>query len=197
MENYEDTYNHYLKQYKKAITNDFNIEAICIIYAFLENELYKFLYLSGCINNKNSVTKRFITEYKEIWHLEAKQKFNLKKISIKRKYILDLLDFAENGNAINFKGKNHKCYFMDLIDKLNKNVDFIKVRNNFAKMEKWCNMRNKIIHGLLSKKNVTFDEEVKRCAENGLGIAEDLKDIVNKYENGTDLRIKYKIQDVK
>lgn len=195
--NNDELYKRYLERYYKSKDNGFNIEAICILYAILESELYRFLYLSGCINNKNNITIRFKKEYKEIWNLKVNQKFSLKKISVKRNYIRSLLDFAESNKDINFVQKNHEYYFIDLKDKLNNNVDFNKAKNNLDKMEKWCEKRNKIIHGLLNKEYDEFNEEIEKCAQNGLEICFELKDIVNRYSNSIDLRIKYKIQDVK
>ncbi len=193
----EKLYEEYLKKYDTAINNGFYIEAICIIYAILESELYKFLYLSGCINNKGDVTKKFKKEYKEIWHLKETYKFNIKNISSKRKYILAFLEFADNNIIINCDIKKHEDYFNDLKGKLCNNVNFSKVRSNFSKMEKWCDIRNKIIHRLLKVKSDKEYVNMEACAKDGLKLCNELRDIVNEYQNGVNLRIKYKIQDVK
>ena len=196
--NYNDIfYEEYLKRYKLAIKNGFYIEAICIIYAGLESELYKFLHTTGFIqfnNNKYVVTQKFRREYRIIFKLPEKKTFNIKNISTRRNYIISFLSFAENEMIIPVDNHNYK-YFNDLRNVLNKKIEISVLKNNLKEMDKWCDMRNMIIHGLLNKNPQKIYDDMKKCATDGLKIYEELKNIVANFRKDNNLRNTYKIFD--
>lgn len=191
----QKAYNKYLKQYNKAIKEEFYLEAISIDYAICEEKLKLFLYVSGCINQQLDVTKKYRKVLRQIWDLNRKQKFGINKISSKYTYILKILDWTEDDKInLEFEHKVYQKFFEELKEKIIENIDIRELRNIINKLAEWCNLRNEIIHSLLNKSLEGLEKELENCAKEGFEIAKNLEAIVKKYEKNNDIRKKYKIQ---
>lgn len=188
-------YKHQLNKYKKAIKEEFYLEAICIVYGIFESQLYNFLHLSGCIN-KNMKWTKFKYEIRQIWGIKKGGHSNIKNISGKRNYILKMLSWVEQDNLnIDFNPQSHDKFINELKKEIAAKIDSNALKANFTKMKEWCDIRNEIIHGLLNKSIADLEEKQKACAIDGIEIAQELYKIMENYNNNNQLCEKFKIKD--
>lgn len=189
--NYEkkETYAREIEKYKAAIKNEFYLEALVIVYAMLEDRLNSFLYHSGCCNRELKITKKFKNEIKDIWGIEnEQQKISMKKISIKYNYIRNMLEWAENSC------KDNESEFELLLKSKIEGIDIGLLRESIDNLEKWCAVRNEIIHGLLNKNYIYLDKQLKEYAEEGYRIARDIDSVIKMYKRNDNIRRKFNIQ---
>lgn len=195
----EKIYEIQFKKYNIAIKNQFYLEAISIVYAICEDKLKSFLYLSGCINRNLEVTKKYRKILRQIWKLDEKRKFGINKISNKRTYILNMLNWVKSENLkLNFNNitnaKVQETFAFKLREKISKDVDINRLTNTINILENWCELRNEIIHGLLNKNPNELDKNLEKCATDGFKLAKELETIVEQYEEGNNIRKELNIQ---
>lgn len=189
--NYEkkEIYAKEIEKYNVAIKNEFYLEALVIAYAMLEDRLNSFLYHSGCCNRKLNITKKFKKEIRSVWGIEDSQsKITIKRISSKCDYIKNMIKWAENSC------KENESEFEILLKSKIEGIDIGALRESIASLEKWCNARNEIIHGLLNKNSTYLDEQLKKYAEEGFKIARDIDSIISEYKRNGNIRKKLNIQ---
>ena len=176
------TYCQMKGRYNKAMKEGFYFEAVAIDYALIEDRLRSFLYHIGVLNTRESA-KSDVKETKK-FHIEIYNNFfdkkftglDLKNISAKYGLIRAVLNWvtttegAEGKYQIKLK---YACESLDAED----------VFNCIDKLEKWCDYRNEIIHGLMNKKVESLYSELAEKADEGMKLATKIDayvDIVSK-----------------
>ena len=176
------TYCQMKGRYNKAMKEGFYFEAVAIDYAMIEDRLRSFLYHIGVLNTRESA-KSDVKETKK-FHIEIYNNFfdkkftglDLKNISAKYGLIRAVLNWvtttegAEGKYQIKLK---YACESLDAED----------VFNCIDKLEKWCDYRNEIIHGLMNKKVESLYSELAEKADEGMKLATKIDayvDIVSK-----------------
>lgn len=195
----EEIYKIQFKKYDIAIKNQFYLEAISIVYAMCEDKLKSFLYLSGCINQNLEVTKKYRKVLRQIWKLDERKRFGINKISNKRAYILNILNWVKLDDLkLDFNNitnaKVQETFAFELKEKISKEVDINRLTNTINILENWCELRNEIIHGLLNKSSNELDKNLEKCATDGFKLAKELEAIVEQYEKGNNIRKELNIQ---
>lgn len=184
----QQTYTIQMRKYKRAIKEDFHIEAICICYAMCEDRLVSFLYHSGCINRELKVTKKYNKSIRKIWLLKNSDKYNLNNISSKYNYILRMLEWSQ------LEHKDENEFETSLKKKIIGEVDIEELQNIIKNLNIWCNERNQIVHALLNKNVDELGAKSQTLAEDGYEIARALDNIVKVYKKKNNIRKKLGIQ---
>ena len=178
----QEAYRKQLGRYRRALNSEFYFEAMLIVYAMIEDRLRSFLYHIGVLNTRESA-KSDVKETKK-FHIEIYNNFfdkkftglDLKNISAKYGLIRAVLNWvtttegAEGKYQIKLK---YACESLDAED----------VFNCIDKLEKWCDYRNEIIHGLMNKKVESLYSELAEKADEGMKLATKIDayvDIVSK-----------------
>lgn len=112
----------------------------------------------------------------------------MKKISIKYNYIRNMLEWAENSC------KDNESEFELLLKSKIEGIDIGLLRESIDNLEKWCAVRNEIIHGLLNKNYIYLDKQLKEYAEEGYRIARDIDSVIKMYKRNDNIRRKFNIQ---
>ena len=132
------TYAALMHNYKVAIENGYYGEAELIAYAFIEDRLRSFLYYSGMLDTYNSV---HINDCGII--IYGKDEC-VKNISAKINVIKKAFNSCGNSSLKN-----------DFTKELRRNyrasLNIPEFRKKLNEIDKWCEYRNEIVHGMFNK----------------------------------------------
>ncbi len=138
-----------MARYKKAYNQGFYLECMWILYALLEDRSSAFFYHLGFVgkNNRSKVTGTKVAKnaLKEIFGISGKNpKYGFNNLGGKLGRMLELLDWAKNGDADN----KYKLAVKTAVLKLGETDDFegaVRYLN-----DNWRDMRNQLTHALLT-----------------------------------------------
>ena len=205
----QDAYRKEYARLKKAMEEEFYLEAIAICYAVIEDRFIAFFHHAGIVsrNNSNLRINRAVYPYlRQLLNKDDKYSIKIKDISIKESLVIDLLTMDEstakeidNHIAAHQNGKKKHVavpgYMLDLYKQIHENIDNELIADIFYELEPWRNARNQLIHALLSKTITSSELAKKQCAENGCSLARGLDNcLVKPFKEGNKLRKKYHIQ---
>ena len=90
-------YKEQLSRYKRAVSQEFYLEGIFILYAMLEDRLSAFLYYAGVTNNnrdKFTTNKKTKPQLDLILFPRERKQYKLRKINSKIELVQRLLDWS-------------------------------------------------------------------------------------------------------
>ena len=203
-------YAHEYKRLKRAMQEEFYLEAIAISYAIIEDRLSAFLHHAGIISrqNDNLAINRPIYPYlRQLMKLDKDAAIKVKDISVKMAIIRALLVLDEEkaseiDSAVALAadtGKKHAAvrdgYMVSLWRQIDRTVDRERVAALLGELEPWRIERNQLIHALLSKTADSSDAARKVCAEKGQELAREIDDaLVKPFKKNNRIRKQYNIQ---
>ena len=202
----------YRKEYarlKKALKNEFYLEAIAICYAIIEDRLLSFFHHAGIVTRNNGKLKVNYAVYpylRKLLNKNDEHAILISKISVKNSLVCQLLTMSEN-TAMEIdryiadlpkekkKRRSLPGYMVDLYNQIHKTIEIDLIADIFYDLGPWIEDRNQLIHALLNKTTTSSELAKKRCAENGYALARALDNcLVKPFKTGNTLRKKYRIQ---
>ena len=196
------------RQFKKAIKEEFYLEAVAIGYAIVEDRLVAFLHYAGVVSRNNNdlkVNKSVYPYYRRLLNLDDSATIKIKDLGVKTKLITALINMTEE-DSVRLDKRTHDemsgkkkhivkiGYANDIylqLCKLNKD----KVLSIIQEIDLWKNDRNQLIHALLSKTSSSAEIAKKECAEKGYLITRDIDNyLVKPFKIKNSIRKKYNIQ---
>lgn len=195
-------------QFKKAYSSGFYLEALAIGYAIIEDRLVAFLHHAGIVSRdveNLKITNRVYPYMRRLMDKDENVGIKVKNISVKINLIRKLLSMTEEQATeidgyikSDLIGKRRSVaqpgYMQDLYKQIN-NLDREAILVLLEKIEPWTNMRNQLIHALLSKKTDAVSEGKQQCAEVAKDLTRDLDNLlVKRFKKNNNLRKKYRIQ---
>lgn len=166
----EYTYRQMKGRYSKAMSEKFYFEAMMIDYAMIEDRLRSFIYHIGGMNNRtslkldNKTSKAFLIPLYNVFCNKKCAGLCLSNINTKYNLIRAVLNWVENTDGAEEKYQQKLKFACESLD-----ID--DVMNCLDELEKWCEYRNEVIHGLLNKSIISLNENLADKAEEGMNLA--------------------------
>ncbi len=203
-------YTEEYSRFKKAMKEEFYLEAVAIGYAIIEDRLTAFLHHAGMVSRTNEELKinRCVYPYiRRLFNEKDDYSIKIKDISVKISLIRNLLEMTEDqakqidqyvadytSNLTRKHSVAKTGFMLDLYNELKK-VDKKTVDDIFEKIEPWRKLRNQLIHALLNKKSTSTKEAKKDCAEKSYEITRAIDNyLVKPFKKANKIRKKYNIQ---
>lgn len=205
----QSAYRNEFARLKKAMGNEFYLEAIAICYAIIEDRLIAFFHHAGIVSRNNDNLKINRKVYPYLRKLLGKDEdcaIKIKDVSVKADLVWRLLTMREDDAksiddyiaAYPEDKKRHIAtpgYMIDLYRQIHRTLDIRNVTSIFLDFQPWRDNRNQLIHALLSKTVVSSAITKKQCAEEGGRLARAMDNyLVKPFKKGNKLRNKYRIQ---
>lgn len=203
-------YAHEYRRLKKALQEEFYLEAIVISYAIIEDRLVAFFHHAGIVSRQNetlAINRPIYPYMRELMGKESDAVIKIKDISVKMELIRNLLSLTEDkaaqiDNAVaaavdsrKKKAALRKAYMVSLQKQIDKTIDRKAIFEILDRLEPWRNERNQLIHALLSKTATSSEATRKECAYTGQDLARGIDDtLVKPFKKSNRLRKQHNIQ---
>ena len=203
-------YAHEYRRLKKALQEEFYLEAIVISYAIIEDRLVAFFHHAGIVSRQNetlAINRPIYPYMRELLGKESDAVIKIKDISVKMELIRNLLFLTEDkaaqiDNAVaaaadsrKKKAALRKAYMVSLQKQIDKTIDRKAIFEILDRLEPWRNERNQLIHALLSKTATSSEAARKECAYTGQDLARGIDDtLVKPFKKSNRLRKQHNIQ---
>lgn len=197
---------------KKAMQEEFYLEALSISYAVLEDRLVSFLHHAGIVSRNHpelNINKPVYPYLRILINKDTTYIIKIKDISVKIEIIRALLKMDENrakeidteaqkiiDNSKRKPSMLRPGYMQSLYQQIHScPLDIDQVTELLADLENWRKTRNTLIHALLNQKVSSSEQSKKECAETGemLARAFDSK-LVKPFKVKNNIRKKYNVQ---
>ena len=162
----QNTYMRLLSRYKLAIKHEFYFEALLIVYAFLEDRLFSYLYYIGAIERHDS--KRYSKRTKQhliniITQITGKDKNNLSISRIGDKMLIaeSTLKWADDVTTTD------NDYYTVLKHAL-LGIDIGGMIEVLEKIKVWLNYRNEIVHAAMKKNFDDMHNKLEKIVSDGM-----------------------------
>ena len=165
----QKTYMEQMERYYMAIKHGFNLEAIMIDYACMEDRLRYMLYYLGVIEKESDykITGKSyrVRCFRDILHeyIDPKMNMSITSISGKRSIVRSIFCMAGSDNRPNDSDKQRRL----LWDALNDEKHIKEILLLLDEIESWCGYRNEIVHCLLNKNLESLYERIGQQTEEG------------------------------
>ena len=140
------TYRRMMARYKKAIKEEFYLEALLIAYGTIEDRLRAFIYYIGGIRkfedenlNVNKTKKHLRKIYFGSYELAKNKPLNINKLSDKIQLIKKTLEWSQE-----FVGVSEFEYLNTLKSEYEGTVDFVSIEENRHNIETLPHFRKRI-----------------------------------------------------
>ncbi len=184
------TYRRMMARYKKAIKEEFYLEALLIAYGTIEDRLRAFIYYIGGIRkfedenlNVNKTKKHLRKIYFGSYELAKNKPLNINKLSDKIQLIKKTLEWSQE-----FVGVSEFEYLNTLKSEYEGCLDIGGMLEILELIDKWRVNRNAVIHGLLNKSVYSLNESLYELAEQGYSYARFIDDQVKKLKRKNIIR---------
>jgi len=186
------TYQTMMVRHRVAMNYGFNLEAIMIEYAMIEDRLIAFLYHSGAISNRNTkpkigsgLTRPIIRSMVEFCEENGKKTdLGITNISGKIRITYSMIK-AVCFDEFEISGSK---YFDTLKQIYSSKIDAMKFIEVLDKLSVWCKKRNEITHAMLNKNILDMKEKLLPLAEEGYAIARYIDARVDAIKIGNKIR---------
>lgn len=203
-------YKREYQRFKKAIKEEFFLEAIAIGYAIIEDRLVSFFHHAGIVSrdHDNLAINRCIYPYmRRLLEKDDTYSIKIKDVTVKVAVICKLLCLTEeHAREIDSSVREYLAvkkrrgivqpgYMLDLYKHIETTIDRELIIDTFYEFEPWRIERNQLIHALLSKTAKSSDAAKRRCAEKAYDLTRCLDNcLVKPFKASNRLRQKYHIQ---
>ena len=206
----QEAYSIEYTHFKKALKEEFYLEAVAIGYAIIEDRFNAFFHYAGIITRENSnlCVNRCIYPYlRFLLKKDSKYSIRIKNISVKMQLIKALISMSEEqasqiDNDVGLYVKTLKKkrsiakhgYMVDLFKQIGC-IDKSKITSLLDRIDPWRANRNRLIHALLNMTvDVASDIKVK-CANESYSITREIDYfLVKPFKENNKLRKDYNIQ---
>lgn len=198
------------RRLKKALQDEFYLEAIAIGYAIIEDRMVAFFHHAGIVSRQNetlAINRPIYPYMRELMKLDKDASIRIKDISVKMDLIWRLLSLTEDkavqidndvsvaADSRKKKAALRKDYMVSLQRQIDKTIDREKVRGILDRLEPWRKERNQLINALLSKAATSSKAARKECAYTGQDLARGIDDtLVKPFKKNNRLRRQHNIQ---
>ena len=198
------------KRFKKALKEEFYLEAVSIGYAIIEDRLIAFLHHAGFVSRNHErlkINKMVYPYVRQLMDVSETSAIIVRSISKKVELIRRLIEMSEGEaeaidqyvqqylNDCKRKKSVAKPGYMLFLHRYVSNVDREEVLTLLNQIDNWRNTRNRLVHALLNQKVEYADAMKKNCAEESYSISRKLDDyLVKPFKKKSRIRGKYNIQ---
>ena len=169
----QETYKVLLEKYRKAMDEEFFIEAIMIAYSMMEDRLKSMIYHFGVFDSRNTLEISKVVK-KNIENITGNRKYDFNAIKEKIAFIKQIIDWYSSSN---FFEQEYSPYLKCLKDKID-GLDVDALSGIFTKLNKWLEYRNEVMHASMNKNIDSLYEGLKTNAEVGMNYARELDSYV-------------------
>ena len=203
-------YAHEYRRLKKALQEEFYLEAIVISYAIMEDRLVAFFHHAGIVSRQNetlAINRPIYPYMRELLGWDKDASIRIKDISVKMDLIRKLLfltedraaqidnDVARAADSRKKKAALRKSYMVSLQRQIDKTIDREAVLEILDRLEPWRNERNQLIHALLNKTATSSEAAQEECAYTGQDLARGIDDtLVKPFKKNNRIRRQHNIQ---
>jgi hypothetical protein len=192
------TYKYYKQRCRKAMANEYYLEAMIIVYALIEDRLRSLLYHIGAIHNfedrKLNVNKSKRALRRLYFGSDEKahnKRLDINKFSVKIELIRCTLCLSNKTTE-----SIGDTYLLSLIE-MYKRMDVERFLIVLSDAEDWAAYRNEVVHSLFNKNVYSVNENLKKQVEKGKNIADYLDLQVGKLSGKRNVRSINGIKDNK
>lgn len=182
-----------MERFKRAKAGGFQLEAIFIIYALIEDRLSAFLFHAGVANStrekitRNGKVRPYLDNTLTV--LNTRQP-SIRNVSAKLKLIKELLAWSMN-YPVNEPARN---YPDALCKQMNRTAGKDQMIETLARIEGWCASRNELVHALLNKKVEDQEKILQDLVHEGEACNRSLQNFVKSFKVRNTLRRQFNIQ---
>ena len=203
-------YTQEYRRLKKALQEEFYLEAIAIGYAIIEDRLVAFFHHAGIISRQNealAINRPIYPYMRVLMGLDKDASIKIKDISVKMDLIRKILSLTEDkaaqidndvalaADSRKKRAALRKNYMVSLQKQIEKTIDREIVLTILDRLEPWRNERNQLIHALLSKTVTSSETARKECAHTGQDLARGIDDsLVKPFKKNNRIRKQHNIQ---
>lgn len=187
-------YRNQLARYKKAVENEFYLEAVFIACAMLEDRLRAFLFHCGLTDD----SRMAITSNKAVnvalgsqLGFKPGKKTRLEKISQKTDCARNLLKLGPNPPEVEPAGSIE--FLSALRHNLQQIPDQAQLLAALNEINDWMLVRNELVHDLIGKQPAGISLSLASCAEDGYRLARIIDAAVKALRETPNLREQFSI----
>ena len=162
------TYQKNMKLLRRAIENEFFLEAIVIEYAMMEDRLLSFLRHAGLLQKGSlKISDPDLLAFLTQLGLKVNNsgEIALKNLSTKSAVIRKTLQWSTTAENVS------DTFLRALKDRYEGSVDIQEMLDVLSDMRAWCRYRDEVIHALLNKNTEAISEEISEYCRRGQRIA--------------------------
>lgn len=183
------TYREQKYRFKRAVSNEFYLEALMIDYALLEDRLRALLFHMGFLTDRNAtkiwkMKKQFlndvVSKYKEP---KENGTLTISSISGKIKIIRCVLLWSNDTRETN----DQDAHLRALKNRCN-TTDASKLLSTLNEVQNWCRYRNEVIHGLMNKNVEDLSQKLEEMVNKGKILADSIDNQVKLFKKGNVIR---------
>ena len=182
------TYAAYMSQYKKAIRNEFFLEAIMIDYAMMEDRLVALLHYLGIVSrnqSKLSVNKFCRADIRKLLGYKENAAIRINNISVKIRILNSLVKQTLVEDS---------AFIKAILEQIAAQIDRNHIERLCCDILEWCAIRNQYVHALLNKNYDALQAGLNDFAEDGHIIARRIDDCVKMIKKDNAIRKQFKIK---
>lgn len=183
------TYQEQKGRFKRAVKNEFYLEALMIEYALLEDRLRSLLFHMGFWVDRNA-TKIWKAKKQFLNDIVSKYKgsketgtLTISSISGKIKIIRCVLLWSIYAQETN----DQDAHLQALKNRCN-TIDVDKLLSTLDELQNWCRYRNEVIHGLMNKNVEGLSQKLKEMVNTGKILADNIDNQVKLFKKGNVIR---------
>ena len=184
-----DTYRSECSRYKRAMRGGFYLEALLIDYALIEDRLRSWLYHIGVIAERKDTrackkTKSQILEMMRACGRQDVTSLRLSSVSGK----LQIVEATLKWHAANDACPDASVFQSALWRQYDRALDCAGAEETLRALPDWCERRNEVVHGLMSKDLSLLEPQLQPLCEEGFELFRELDKDVRKVSKGHAVR---------
>ena len=184
----QETYTFQLGQYRKAMDEDFFLEAMMIVYSMMEDRLKSLLYYCGVFDSRDTLKiSKVVAE--DIRTAIGEEKYKLSNITGKVAMCADIVNWHKLSNSFEHEYSPYLMCLKDAIDGL----DTDEVTEVFAGLRKWLDYRNEVMHAAMNKNIYSLYDGLREKVEEGMEYARALDSYVRILKKDNSVRKQLKM----
>jgi len=179
------TYKFNMKRYELARSQKFYFEALLIVYGYIEDRLYSFLYHCGLLKTIHSrnincqIAKTFIAS---LFNVENNIYPSIRGVGKKIIIIQQILTWVKNNQNSHFTTP----YEETLYKHIQTHVEVSNLLQILEILTKWTALRDKYVHPLMSNNTSSMNDNIEKIVEQGMIIAQYLASQVSRLKAEND-----------
>lgn len=188
------TYTYQIGRYRKALKEEFYLEAMMIVYSMMEDRLRALLFYAGVFDDRNSlkVSNKTKSDLKSILsskYGEGKQ-FSLTTIKGKMELIYSIMEWVGAANT----SENEYDQYQMALKSLMESTDLEQLKDVLDQISQWVKYRNDIMHASMNKNIDAMYSGMREKVEMGMEYARILDAHVKDLKKCNIVRKKMKMQ---
>lgn len=178
-------------RYRRAVKNEFYLEALWVLYAMIEDRTSAFLYCLGFVSEENrskqTKTQAIQDEWNDIRRAMDKKPAGFKNLGHKLDAILMLIEWSKDTEP-------SSVFQRDIQRKLRRLKTPELLISSVLYLNEWRESRNKIVHALFSSRSESAQLKLVALVEEGYEAIRRFDGAVGQLKRSLDVRAKYGIR---